>query len=148
MLVAAAGRRRSRPGPAAEDELGNWLIYNGTLRFSDRWTLFTEAQLRLFEVASNLNETLVRAGGQYDLTPKALVALGVLRADTWDYGGPGDGSRVAEENRIYGTVHRQARDRARGLRASLPGRVALDRPRRDERQVDPVSLPPAGHDSA
>jgi hypothetical protein len=86
----------------AEDELGNWLIYNGTLRFSDRWTLFTEAQLRLFEVASNLNETLVRAGGQYDLTPKALVALGVLRADTWDYGGPADGSRVAEENRIYG----------------------------------------------
>ena len=45
----------------AEDELGNWLIYNGTVRFSDRWSLFTEGQVRLWEVTSNLNECLVRA---------------------------------------------------------------------------------------
>ena len=31
-----------------EDELGNWLIYNGTVRFSDHWTLFTEGQVRLW----------------------------------------------------------------------------------------------------
>ena len=35
-----------------EDELGNWLIWNGTVRFSDRWSLFTEAQLRLWELTS------------------------------------------------------------------------------------------------
>jgi len=64
-----------------EDELGNWLIWNGTLRFSERWTLFTEAQLRLYEVARNPNEMFVRFAGQYDLSPNALVAVGYMRSE-------------------------------------------------------------------
>ena len=81
-----------------EDELGNWLIYNGTVRFSEEWSLFTEAQVRLWEVASNLNETLVRAAGHYNFTPDALVGVGYLRADTWPYG---ESSRERIEHRIY-----------------------------------------------
>jgi hypothetical protein len=84
-----------------EDELGNWLIYNGTVRFSDRWSMFTEAQVRLWEVASHLNETLVRVAGHYDLSPKALVGLGYLRADTWPFVDPTNEGREKIENRIY-----------------------------------------------
>lgn len=36
-----------------EHELGNWFIWNGTIRVGDRWSVFTEAQLRLWEVTSN-----------------------------------------------------------------------------------------------
>jgi hypothetical protein len=41
-----------------EDQLGNWLIFNSTIRFPDQWNLFTEAQLRLWEVTSNVQETI------------------------------------------------------------------------------------------
>jgi len=82
-----------------EDELGNWLIYNGTVRFSDQWSLFTEAQIRLWDVVSDLNEVFVRAAGHYDLpNSPAMVGLGYMRSDTWPYG---DGSREVIENRIY-----------------------------------------------
>jgi hypothetical protein len=81
-----------------EDELGNWLIFNSTTRFSDRWSLFFEAQLRLWEVASNVNETLLRPAVHYNFTPDALAGLGYLRADTWPFG---DGGRERIENRIY-----------------------------------------------
>ena len=89
-------------GPAraqnAEDQLGNWLIYNGTFRFSDHWSLFTEGHVRLWEVASNLNELLVRATAHYNFTPDVMVGLGYVRADAWPYG---DGSRERIENRLY-----------------------------------------------
>ena len=85
----------------AGGELGNWLIYNGTIRFSDRWSMFTEAQVRLWEVASNLSETLFRFAGQYDLSPEAMVSLGYLRADTWPFDDADGSGRVKKENRIY-----------------------------------------------
>ena len=85
----------------AEDELGDWLIYNGTLRFSERWSVFTDAQYRLYEVASNPGELLLRAAGQFHLTDRALVALGYARIRVWPFEeieGQDDGTR---ENRIY-----------------------------------------------
>ena len=81
----------------SEDELGNWLIFNSTVRFSDRWSVFTEGQVRLWEVASNLNEWLVRAAGHYDFSPQAMIGLGYLRAETW----PFEDGPVQTENRIY-----------------------------------------------
>lgn len=98
LLVMMVGSSRAQD---PEDELGNWLIFNSTVRFSDRWSLFTEAQVRLFEVASNLNETIVRAAGHYDLSPEAMVGLGYVRADTWPFYDANDGSRERIENRLY-----------------------------------------------
>ncbi|MGI9308421.1 MAG: DUF2490 domain-containing protein [Gammaproteobacteria bacterium] len=60
----------------AEDELGNWLIYNGTLRFSDKWSLFTEAQLRLWELASNPQEFFVRGIGLYQTSENTQLGFG------------------------------------------------------------------------
>ena len=101
-VVVAAALLGSAPGPAraqnAEDQLGNWLIYNGTFRFTDHWSLFTEAHVRLWEVASNLNELLVRATAHYNFTPDAMVGLGYVRADTWPFEGD---ERERIENRLY-----------------------------------------------
>jgi len=82
----------------AEDELGNWFIVNSTVRFSDHWSLFTEAHLRLWEVASNLDEIVLRATAHYNFTPDAMVGLGYVRAPSWPFE---DGSRNRIENRIY-----------------------------------------------
>ena len=81
----------------ADDELGNWLIYNGTVRFSDKWSMFTEGQIRLWEVTSNLNEWFVRVAGHYDLSPKAVVGLGIMRSESW----PFDSDTLTTEDRIY-----------------------------------------------
>ena len=86
----------SRAGDA-EEELGNWLIYNGTLRFTDRWSLFTETQLRLWEPASNFQEFFVRGIAYYHLSSTATLGLGY----TWIKAEPfADEAPESEENRL------------------------------------------------
>jgi hypothetical protein len=97
LVLAGIGSVPARAQQNPEDELGNWLIYNGTVRFSDRWSMFTEAQVRLWEVDSNLNEWFVRAVGQYDLSPQAIVGLGYNYGEARPFGsGP-----VTTENRLF-----------------------------------------------
>jgi hypothetical protein len=79
--------------------LGNWLGVNSTVRFSDRWSLFGQGEVRFWEVASDLNETLFRIAGHYDINQIAMVGLGYVRVDTWSFDDGGD--RLREENRFY-----------------------------------------------
>ncbi len=82
----------------AEDKLGNWFIFNSTIRFSDHWSLFTEAHVRLWQVTSNLDELVARVTAHYNFTPDAMVGLGYVRADSWPFE---DGDRERIEHRIY-----------------------------------------------
>jgi hypothetical protein len=96
LLPALAGAQNP------EDELGTWLIYNGTIRFSPQWSIFTEGQVRFWEVASDLQEALVRATVHYDFpTTQAMVGLGYLRSDSWPYDDSEGDGRERIENRIY-----------------------------------------------
>ena len=65
--------------------MGNWLGVNSTVRFSDHWSLFGPGEVRFWEVASNLNETLFRIAGHHDINQIAMVGLGYVRVDTWPY---------------------------------------------------------------
>jgi hypothetical protein len=82
-----------------DDKLGNWMGFNSTVRVSDHWSLFGQGEMRLWKVASDLNETLFRFGGHYDINPKAMVGLGYVRVDTWPF--EDGGGRLREENRLY-----------------------------------------------
>jgi hypothetical protein len=82
-----------------EDKLGNWFNLNSTIRFTDRWSAFVQGEMRLWEPVSNLNETLFRFAGHYDINEFAMVGLGYVRVDTWPF--DDGGSRFREENRIY-----------------------------------------------
>jgi len=105
-----------------EDVLGTWLIYNGTIRFSPKWSIFTEGQIRLWEVASNINEALARAALHYDFpNSQAMVGLGYLRQATWPYIDTGEG-REKIENRIYEQFGLQQR----WLRAHFDHRYRLE----------------------
>jgi len=97
LVLAGLASTPARAQQNPEDELGNWLIWNGTVRFSDRWSMFTEAQVRLWEVASNLNEWFVRAAGQYDLSPQAMVGLGYAYIEVR----PFETGPLTTENRLY-----------------------------------------------
>lgn len=80
LLVVAPALAQS-----AEDELGTWWIYNGTVFFDDHWNLFTEAQIRTWETVSNPQEVFLRLAGQYDFTPNIMVGLGYTRIKNWGY---------------------------------------------------------------
>ena len=81
----------------SEDKLGNWLIYNGTIHFSDDWSLFTEGQIRLWEPASNLQEVFIRAIGQYHLSANSTAGIGYTRVKTEPFE---DESAKSTENRL------------------------------------------------
>jgi hypothetical protein len=80
-----------------ENELGNWWIWNGTVVFSDRWSMFTEAQVRLWEVASNVNEVFVRVAGQYHTSENSAASLAYTRVRVE----PFETGEESTENRIY-----------------------------------------------
>lgn len=65
-----------------EGKLGNWIGATSTLRYSDKWSLFLQVELRTWEMASNLNELLWRLAGHYDFSDKYMGALGYVRVDT------------------------------------------------------------------
>ena len=68
-----------------EGKLGNWIGATSALRFSDKWSLFLQGELRTWEMASNLNETLFRVAGHYDFSDKYMGAFGYVRVDTWPF---------------------------------------------------------------
>ena len=85
----------------AEDNLGNWFGVNSTIRFSDHWSAFAQGEVRLWEPASNLNETLFRIAGHYDFNKIAMAGLGYVRVDTWAFDDDNDSGRIRIENRLY-----------------------------------------------
>lgn len=82
-----------------EDELGNWFGVTSAIRFTDRWSLFLQGELRTWEMLANLNETLFRSAGHYDFNAKTMGAFGYVRVDTWPF--QGGGARKFYENRFY-----------------------------------------------
>ena len=98
LLEIMAGTAQAEDG---EDKLGNWMGVNSTVRFSDHWSLFGQGEVRFWEAASNLNETLFRIAGHYDINKIAMVGLGYVRVDTWPYDDDDADGRDRIENRLY-----------------------------------------------
>lgn len=97
------GMARAAPAQSAPDELGTWLILRGTNHISHRWTLYNEAQLRLYEVASDPEEVLLQLAPQYNLNPGAQVGFGYSYDWLWSFDDAGDGPGEADatENRLH-----------------------------------------------
>ncbi len=90
-------------GPAwaiePEHKLGNWIGATSTLRYSDKWSLFLQGEVRTWEPIHNLNEVLWRVAGHYDFSKKYMGAFGYVRVDTWPY--DATGLRKFDENRLF-----------------------------------------------
>ncbi len=65
-----------------EEELGAWYMYFGMNRVSERFSIHTEAQFRLYETTAGFNQLLLRTGLNYHISPKAILTGGYAYIDT------------------------------------------------------------------
>ena len=84
-----------------KDETGNWLMYWGSNRISEKLGIWTEAQYRLYEVASNQNQLLLRTGLIYHLENSASLTAGYAYVKTWPFDEYINNSNASYENRIW-----------------------------------------------
>ena len=71
---------------AQEDELGNWLMYFGTNRLSDKFSIHSEVQYRNHTVAPvNIEQLLLRTGLNYHFAPNASVTFGYAYVPSYIY---------------------------------------------------------------
>lgn len=60
-----------------QDETGNWIMYFGSNRLNDTWSIHTEVQYRNHEVVPNtVEQLLLRTGVNYHFKPNAFATLG------------------------------------------------------------------------
>lgn len=60
-----------------QDKTGNWLMYFGTNRIHDDWSIHTEVQYRNHEIAPNtVEQLLLRTGLNYHLSSSSSLTLG------------------------------------------------------------------------
>jgi hypothetical protein len=85
----------------AKDKTGNWLMYWGTNRVSKRVSIWTEAQYRLYEVASNRDQLLLRTGLIYHLQNGASLIAGYAYVKTWPFDESITNAVTGNENRLW-----------------------------------------------
>ena len=61
---------------AQNSSYGSWWIYVGTGNFTEKWSLFTEAQYRSFDFFDEFDTFCFRVAGQYDVNKNINFSLG------------------------------------------------------------------------
>lgn len=62
---------------AQEDKVGNWLMYFGTNKIADDWSIHSEVQYRNHTLAPvNIEQLLLRTGINYHVSNSAILTLG------------------------------------------------------------------------
>lgn len=86
LIILLFGAIQSNAQHSGEEKLGSWLMYFGNTKISDKYSLHTEAQLRLYEPVNNFNQLLLRTGLNYHINSYALVTLGYgyIPTETYD----------------------------------------------------------------
>lgn len=76
LVILFLGAMHAKAQTTGEEKLGSWLMYFGTNKLSEKYSLHTEAQLRLFEPLGNFNQLLLRVGLNYHINKQSLVTFG------------------------------------------------------------------------
>lgn len=63
-----------------------WYVYNGTFNLNKNWSIHTEYQWRRENVISNWQQSLLRVGINYNVSPKLSLRAGYAWAETFSYG--------------------------------------------------------------
>ena len=88
-------------GQNIEENLGSWWMYFGTHRFSEKYSLHYETQLRNYEIVSNFNQLLPRVGLNYHIDEKTSVTAGYAFIPTQKEFDLGWEDKIETENRIW-----------------------------------------------
>lgn len=84
-----------------EKELGSWLMYFGTARISDPFSIHTEVQYRTFEFDGNFNQLLLRTGLNYHFKENATATVGYGNITSDGTYLEPSGEKNSKEHRIY-----------------------------------------------
>ncbi len=85
----------------AQGEPGNWLMYFGQSRFSDKVSLHSEVQYRLHTIApDNIEQLLLRTGLNYHFADNAFATAGYAYVTLYDFDGEYT-SPDSREHRIW-----------------------------------------------
>ena len=69
-----------------EEQTGNWLMYFGTNRVSDKFSIHSEVQYRNHTIAPvNVEQLLLRVGLNYHFSDKAMVTAGYAYIPSYDF---------------------------------------------------------------
>ena len=88
-------------GQNVEENFGSWLMYFGTHKLSDNYSLHYETQLRNYEILSNFNQLLPRVGLNYHIDKNTSVTAGYAFIPTQNEFDKGWGEKIVTENRIW-----------------------------------------------
>ena len=86
---------------AQQDKTGNWLMYFGTNKLSDKFSIHTEIQFRNHTISpNNTEQLLLRTGLNYHFKKKAFVTAGYAYIPSYIYNSEQKSPEV-EEHRIW-----------------------------------------------
>ncbi|WP_457611260.1 DUF2490 domain-containing protein [Lutibacter sp.] len=86
---------------AQQEEVGNWLMYFGTNKISDKYSIHTEIQYRNYTITpNNTEQLLLRTGLNYHLSKRATVTAGYAYIPSYVYESE-QKSPETEEHRIW-----------------------------------------------
>ena len=88
-------------GQNIEENLGSWWMYFGTHKFSEKYSLHYETQLRNYEIVSNFNQLLPRVGLNYHIDKNTSITAGYAWIPTQTSIGEGFDGDLVTENRIW-----------------------------------------------
>ena len=88
-------------GQNPEENLGNWFMYFGTHKLSEKYSLHYETQLRNYELVSNFNQLLPRVGLNYHIDKNTSLTAGYAFIPTQNVFDQGWGEEMVAENRIW-----------------------------------------------
>lgn len=111
----------------AQTDTGNWLMYFGTNKVSEKFSIHTEAQYRNHTISpTNIEQLLLRTGLNYHFKPNASATFGYAHIGNYEYDSERKSPEV-EEHRIWQQF----------LTTNTIGRVKLEhRYRLEERFVE------------
>lgn len=71
---------------AQQDEMGNWLMYFGMNKISDKFSIHTEIQYRNHTIIpNNIEQLLLRAGLNYHFSEKAFTTAGYAYITSYEF---------------------------------------------------------------
>lgn len=88
-------------GQNPDENLGNWFMYFGTHKLSEKYSLHYETQLRNYELVSNFNQLLPRVGLNYHIDKNTSLTAGYAFIPTQNVFDQGWGEEMVTENRIW-----------------------------------------------
>lgn len=85
---------------AQQNELGNWLMYFGQNKLSNKFSLQTEAQYRNYTIEPNIEQLLLRTGINYHFQSTAFATIGYGYIGSYDFETEQNNPET-EEHRIW-----------------------------------------------